>query len=70
MLVPKEEEAIHRGIGFLTALVTFVVSLFILGDFDAAQAGFQLEVNQALGRSRWASTSTWASTASRCGWCC
>ena len=46
MLVPKEEESIHRGIGFLVALVTFVVSLFILRDFDAAQAGFQLEVNR------------------------
>ena len=46
MLVPKEEESIHRGIGFLTALVTFVVSLFIWRDFDPAQAGFQLEVNR------------------------
>ncbi len=46
MLVPKEEEAIHRGIGFLTALVTFAVSLFILRDFDSTQAGFQLEVNR------------------------
>jgi NADH-quinone oxidoreductase subunit M len=46
MLVPKEEESIHRGIGFLTALITFVVSLFMLQDFDPAQAGFQLEVNR------------------------
>jgi NADH-quinone oxidoreductase subunit M len=46
MLVPKEEESIHRGIGFLTSLTTFVVSLFILRDFDATQAGFQLEVNR------------------------
>ena len=46
-LIPKEEEAIHRGIGFLVALVTFLVSLLILGDFDSAQAGFQLEVNKA-----------------------
>jgi NADH-quinone oxidoreductase subunit M len=46
MLVPKEEESIHRGIGFLAALATFVVSLFMLRDFDAAQAGFQLEVNR------------------------
>jgi NADH-quinone oxidoreductase subunit M len=46
MLVPKEEEAIHRGIGFTTALVTFLVSLFILPDFDFSKAGFQLEINR------------------------
>jgi NADH-quinone oxidoreductase subunit M len=46
MLVPREEEAIHRGLGFGTALITFLVSLFILGDFDAAQAGFQLQVDK------------------------
>jgi NADH-quinone oxidoreductase subunit M len=46
MLVPKEEEAIHRGIGFLTALLTFVVSLFIFQDYDFTKAGFQLEVNR------------------------
>jgi NADH-quinone oxidoreductase subunit M len=46
MLVPREEEAIHRGLGFGTALCTFLVSLFILGDFDAAQSGFQLQVDK------------------------
>ena len=46
MLVPREEEAIHRGLGLLTALATFVVSLLILPDFDAAQAGFQLQVDK------------------------
>ena len=46
MLVPRDEEAIHRGIGLTTAIVTFLASLFILVDFDAAQAGFQLEVNK------------------------
>jgi NADH-quinone oxidoreductase subunit M len=46
MLVPREEEAIHRGLGLLTALVTFAVSLLILPDFDANQAGFQLEVDK------------------------
>jgi hypothetical protein len=46
MLVPREEEAIHRGIGLLTAIVTFVVSLLILPDFDSAQAGFQLQVDK------------------------
>jgi NADH-quinone oxidoreductase subunit M len=46
MLIPREEEAIHRGLGFATALVTFLASLFILGDFDASQAGFQLQVDK------------------------
>ena len=46
MLVPRDEEAVHRGLGLGTALVTFLVSLFILPDFDPAQAGFQLEVNR------------------------
>ena len=46
MLVPREEESIHRGIGLLTAIVTFVVSLLILSDFDSAQAGFQLQVDK------------------------
>jgi len=46
MLVPREEESIHRGLGLLTALVTFAVSLVMLSDFDAGQAGFQLEVDK------------------------
>ena len=46
MLVPREEEAIHRGLGLFTAIVTFVVSLLVLPDFDAANAGFQLEVDK------------------------
>jgi NADH-quinone oxidoreductase subunit M len=46
MLVPREEEAIHRGLGLLTTVITFLVSLLILSDFDASQAGFQLEVNK------------------------
>src|SRR5678815_771653 len=46
MLVPREEESIHRGIGLLTAIVTLVVSLLILPDFDSAQAGFQLQVDK------------------------
>jgi NADH-quinone oxidoreductase subunit M len=45
-LVPREEEAIHRGLGLFTTIVTFLVSLLILGDFDASKAGFQLEVNK------------------------
>jgi NADH-quinone oxidoreductase subunit M len=47
MLVPRDEEAIHRGLGLVTALATFFVSLLILPDFDAAQAGFQLQVDKA-----------------------
>ena len=46
MLVPAEEESIHRGIGLGTAIATFLASLFILSDFDATQAGFQLEVDK------------------------
>ena len=30
MVVPREEEAIHRGIGLGTAILTFLVSLLIL----------------------------------------
>jgi NADH-quinone oxidoreductase subunit M len=46
MLVPREEESIHRGLGLVTALATFVVSLLILPDFDSGQAGFQLQVDK------------------------
>ena len=46
MLVPREEESIHRGLGLLTALVTFAVSLTMLTGFDAGQAGFQMEVDR------------------------
>ncbi len=46
MLVPREEESIHRGIGLGTAIITFLASLFILGDFDATKGGFQLEVDK------------------------
>jgi NADH-quinone oxidoreductase subunit M len=47
MLVPREEEAIHRGLGLFTTIVTFLVSLLVLTNFDAAEAGFQLEVNKS-----------------------
>jgi len=46
MLVPREEEALHRGLGLLFTLATFFVSLLILPDFDATKAGFQLEVDK------------------------
>jgi len=47
MLVPREEEAIHRGLGLFTTIVTFFVSLLMLAGFDAGEAGFQLEVNKS-----------------------
>jgi NADH-quinone oxidoreductase subunit M len=46
MLVPRDEEAIHRGLGLATTIATFLVSLLILPAFDANQAGFQLEVDK------------------------
>ncbi len=46
MVVPKEEESLHRGIGLVTTIGTFLASLLILVDFDASQAGFQMEVNR------------------------
>ncbi|HMF40502.1 MAG TPA: NADH-quinone oxidoreductase subunit M [Polyangia bacterium] len=46
MLVPRDEEAIHRGLGMLFAVATFAISLLILPDFDASKAGFQLEVDK------------------------
>src|SRR3954453_6646880 len=46
MLVPKDEESVARGIGLTISITTFLVSLLILGDFDGAKAGFQLEVNK------------------------
>jgi NADH-quinone oxidoreductase subunit M len=46
MLVPRDEEAIQRGLGLVTTVVTFIISLLILGGFDAGQAGFQMEVDK------------------------
>jgi NADH-quinone oxidoreductase subunit M len=34
LFLPREEEGLHRGLAFTTALVTFVVSLFMLSGFD------------------------------------
>ena len=70
MLVPREEEAIHRGLGLLTALVTFVVSLLVLPDFDAGTRPASSWKSTRSGSRRSGSASTSASTASRCGWCC
>ncbi len=46
MLVPRDEESIHRGLGLLTTIVTFGISLMILNDFDPGNPGFQLEVDK------------------------
>ncbi|HVY36553.1 MAG TPA: NADH-quinone oxidoreductase subunit M [Polyangia bacterium] len=46
MLVPRDEESIHRGVGFATALATFLVSLMLLGGFESSQPGFQMEVDK------------------------
>src|SRR5688572_20779108 len=46
MLVPKDEEAIARGLGLTVAIATFLISLLILPEFDSTKAGFQLEVNK------------------------
>ena len=37
LAVPREEEALHRGIGFTTSLVTFFLSLGFLFDFKPAE---------------------------------
>ena len=44
MVIPKEEEALHRGVGLAVAIATFVMSLFVLTDFESSIAGFQLVV--------------------------
>jgi NADH-quinone oxidoreductase subunit M len=36
MVVPREEEDLHRGVGFATTLATFLVSLLLLADFQPA----------------------------------
>ncbi|HVZ73091.1 MAG TPA: NADH-quinone oxidoreductase subunit M [Polyangia bacterium] len=46
MLVPREEESIHRGLGLATSIATFLVSLLLLVNFDSAQPGFQMEINK------------------------
>ena len=36
LAVPREEEDLHRGIGFATALLTFLLSLLALSGFEPA----------------------------------
>jgi NADH-quinone oxidoreductase subunit M len=47
MLLPREEEGVIRGVGLVTALVTFAVSLLIWKRFDTTAAGFQLVVDKS-----------------------
>ncbi len=42
MLMPREEEGLHRGFGLAFSLITFFLSLGLLGYFKAADGGFQL----------------------------
>jgi NADH-quinone oxidoreductase subunit M len=37
LLVPRDEEGLHRGFAFTVSLATFGVSLFLFGDFQPAQ---------------------------------
>ncbi len=46
MLVPREEEGVIRGVGLVTALATFALSLLIWKQFKTAEAGFQLVVDK------------------------
>ncbi len=39
--VPKEQETVHRGIGFAFALIAFFASLPLLSSFDASTQAFQ-----------------------------
>jgi NADH-quinone oxidoreductase subunit M len=45
MVVPREEEAIHRGLGLFATVATFLASFLILSGFDSATPGFQMKVD-------------------------
>ena len=42
MATPKTESTLHRGIGLMMTVVTFLVSLLVLRYFNPKEAGFQL----------------------------
>lgn len=46
MLVPKDEAALARGFGLGFSLLTFAISLGILGYFKSSYGGYQLVVDQ------------------------
>jgi NADH-quinone oxidoreductase subunit M len=45
MCTPKTEAPLHRGIGLVFTLVTFLISLLMLGNFDPKFDGFQLKLD-------------------------
>ena len=40
LAVPREEHGLHRGIGLITALLTFAASLTLLSDFEPAKMNY------------------------------
>ncbi len=46
MLIPKEEEWLHRGFGLAFATLTFLVSLALLVGFDYKNGGYQFIVDK------------------------
>jgi NADH-quinone oxidoreductase subunit M len=47
MLLPKEEETLHRGFGIAFSLITFALSLGLIKLFNSGYGGFQLVVDKA-----------------------
>src|SRR5688572_31339060 len=42
MVAPKTEQSLHRGIGLVFSVITFLVSLLALRYFNPLDGGFQL----------------------------
>ena len=75
ILLIRGDEAIvaqnARGVALWTSLVTFLLSLLDPRQLrQSSQAGFQLVEQRELAARASASTTTWASMASRSGSCC
>ena len=47
MLLPKEEEQLHKAIALLTSLATLAVGVFVFLQFDYGNGHFQFLVDQA-----------------------
>src|SRR5678815_796269 len=45
MCTPKTEAPLHRGIGLTFTLITFLISLLMIGNFDPKAEGFQLRLD-------------------------
>jgi NADH-quinone oxidoreductase subunit M len=43
LLIPKENEHLMKRVALVTAVLTFLVSLWLLGPFESGKAGMQLE---------------------------